>query len=261
MPLPTAPRSAMQSTAAAPAVPSEAAEKAAAQALKAVEDEKAAKAAKKQEKLEAERKAKEAKEAAAAAAAAAVEQAKTDLAMAHAAAEEAVATGLKGSSLLAHVNGLATKPSGAALLKSVLAAADTAGTGDVTQSKWWVKEEYGEALTALLQTPAASAAKQQLAALYVVQGFCHSRKFPKVDIKGKPHKVIEVIFALLMNNDMVEPDVYVAWADDENPIEEAGRVTAIVQSTTFVQSIREADVEEFDEDEEQEEIDEPRQTV
>jgi hypothetical protein len=59
----------------------------------------------------------------------------------------------------------------------------------------------------------------------------------------------------------VEPDVYVAWADDENPIEEAGRVTAIVQSTTFVQSIREADVEEFDEDEEQEEIDEPRQTV
>lgn len=232
---------------AAPTGPTPAELRAAAEA-----EQKAAKATKKQEREEADRKAKEAKAAAAEEAALALEKAKTEQAIALAAATDALATGLKGNSLLVHVNSVPVKPTGAAILKGLLGQVES-----VTASKWWVKEEYGEALQGLL----ANSAKAQVAALYAVQAYCHEKKFPKVEVKGKPTKVIEVIFAVLMNSNIVEPDSFVAWADDENLAEVPGRVDAIVQTTSFIQSIRDLDLQEFDDDAEDDDIDAPREYV
>lgn len=216
-------------------------------------EQKAAKAAKKLEREEADRKAKEAKAAAAAEAAAALEQAKTDQAIALAAATDALATGLKGSALLVHVNSVPVKPTGAAILKGVLGQVES-----VTASKWWVKEEYGEALQGLL----VNSAKAQVEALYAVQAYCHEKKFPKVEVKGKPTKVIEVIFAVLMNSNIVDPDSFVAWADDDNAGDVGGRVDAIVQTTSFIQSIRDLDLQEFDDEaDNDDDIDAPREYV
>lgn len=233
---------------AAPAGPTPAELRAAAEA-----EQKAAKAAKKLEREEAERKAKEAKAKAAEEAAAALEKAKTEQAVALAAATDALATGLKGNSLLVHVNSVPVKPTGAAILKNLLLQVES-----VTASKWWVKEEYGEALQGLL----AGSIPAQVDALYAVQAYCHAKKFPKVEVKGKQVKVIEVLFNLLLTSNIVEPDAFVAWADDDNAAEVGGRVDAIVQTTSFVQSIRDLDVQEFDDEaEDDEEIDAPREYV
>jgi hypothetical protein len=154
--------------------------------------------------------------------------------------------------LLEHVNTVSVKPTGAAVLKGVLDQMDS-----ITTSKWWVKEEYGAALQGLL----AGSVTGQVAALYAVQVYCHEKKFPKVEIKGKQTKVIEVIFAVLMNSNIIDPDSFVAWADDENQAEVGGRVDAIVQTTSFIQSIRDLDLQEFDEDADDDDIDAPREYV
>jgi hypothetical protein len=231
----------------APTGPSPAELKAAAEA-----EQKAAKAAKRAEREEAERKAKEAKEAAAAEAAAALEKAKNEQAIAIAAAADVMASGLKGTALLAHVKGVEVKPTGSAVLKALLEKLD-----DVTTTKWWVKDEFGTVLTELLK----DSVKEQVNALYVVQAYCHSKKFPKVEVKGKPAKLIEVLLAVLLNNGMVDSESVLAWADDDNAAEVGGRLDAIVQTTSFVQAIREALAADEEEGDEIDDIDAPREFV
>ena len=253
MPLPSAPRAAMKadpiSTTPVMSGPTPAELKAQAEI-----EAKAAKAVKKAEREEADRKAKEAKEAAAKEAAEELERAKTAHGIAIAAATDALASGLKGEALLTHVNTVPVKPTGAAILKGLLSQLE-----DVISTKWWVKEEYGATLTALL----ADSVKEQVAALYAVQEYCHQKKFPKVEVKGKPARLIEVLVAVLLNNGLVDPDGVLAWADDDNAAEVGGRVDAIVQTTSFVQAIRlaEAEGELDDEEDGDDDIDAPREYV
>ncbi|KAJ1402600.1 hypothetical protein B484DRAFT_231855 [Ochromonadaceae sp. CCMP2298] len=252
MPLPTAPRGSESETTVANTAPLRTGHtpeeaKAKADAEKAVKDEKKAM------RMETERRAKEAKEAAAAADAALLEKQQSELAVAMGAAADAVASGLRGTALVAHCAGMEVKPSGAALLKAVLTTQDP---DQAVSSKWWTKEQFGEVLKVLLAD--TNVMEGQVLALYAVQAWCHANKFPKKEVGGKLLKVIEVLFTLLANGSIVDPDAFVLWADDDNLADVPGRVDAIVQTTAFVQLIREADAEDYEEADE-DEIDAPRQ--
>ena len=249
-PLPTAPRSQMSSAPPPPPILSTGPSPV---ALKAAEDAKAAKAAKKLEREEAERRAKEAKEAAASAAAAALEKKKTDHAIALAAASDALATGLTGNALLSHINGIDPKPSAGALLKEILSKHDIS---EVSSWKWFKKDQYGDVLVALV----AGSVPSQVAVLFSVQEYCFERKFPKVEIDGKTRKLIELLFTLLLTSNIVDPEGYIAWIDDDDAADMPGRTDAVVQIGPFIQTVRESLIDEFDE-EEDEEIDAPRECI
>jgi hypothetical protein len=239
----------------AAAVPSANKPTSTASASSPVEDEKAkAKAAKAAAREEAERKAKEEKEAAAAKAAAEAEAAQEKAAAMKALASSAVASGSKGKDLCAHLDTMEAKPTGAALLSAVLEAQDE---GTLSSLKWATDGEYGSALKKL-----APSMKDQVDLCFSVQAFCHEKKFPKVTIKDKQRKLIEIVFQLFYQNDVVDGTAFLTWCDDESD-DVPGKGNAIVQTTEFITFLREEDEEggDEDEDEEEEEIDAPREIV
>lgn len=206
------------------------------------------------EREERERKAKEEKEMAALAAATKALKLKEENAAAETKAVEILSQGLKGAELLAAAKASATKLNAAMLFKAILEK-----TNDLVATPWWTKAEYG----ALLGSYLAVSIDEQIAALYVLQEFCHARSFPKVQVKGKERKLIEFIFSTLLSQELVEFEGFMGWADDASTLYEdsKGRIDAIVQTTAFITSVRnamEANDEEGDDDDE---IDAPRQTV
>ncbi len=219
--------------------------------LAAIEEAKVAKAAKAAERAETERKAKEAKEAAKEAERVAQEEAKAAAVVASGAAGEAYGTGLKGDALVAYLKGMAVKPTGAALVSAVMSKLE-----DASNLKWCGIAEYGAAIKSLV----GDNAKAQAAALHAIQAHLNSlpAKFPKMETKGKTRAVIEVLFQLLYANEVVDPAGFHEWADDDD--DSNGKLTAVVQTTSFLQFLREADEdggegEEGDDDE----IDAPRE--
>lgn len=218
--------------------------------IKVEEEAKAAKVAKKAAREEAQRKEQEAKEAAAAAKAAALlAQQEADAAAANAAATT-LATGLKGDALAEYLSGLSAKPSGAALITELLTK-----ESDPLSLKWCNPTEYGSAILSLVK----GQPKEQMRALYAVQLHCHKNKFPKIDVKGSKRCLIDLIFQLLYKYEVIEDAGYLAWADDDEEV--PGRLTAIVQTTEFMRVLTDVEVAEYDEDEEEEEIDAPQETV
>ena len=219
--------------------------------LAAIEEAKIAKAAKAAERAEAERKAKEAKEAAKEAERVAQEEAKAAAVVAAGAAGEAYATGLKGEALVAHLKGMAVKPTGAALVAIVMSKLE-----EPTSLKWCAIVEYGAAIKSLV----GDNAKAQAAALHAIQAHLNSlpTKFPKVELKGKTRAVIEALFQLFYANEVVDTMGFFEWADDDD--DSNGKLTAVVQTTSFMQFLREdEDGDEEGEEGDDEEIDAPRE--
>ena len=221
-----------------------------AEELKALEDIKKAKAAKAAERAEAEQKVKDAKEAAKEAAAAALEKAISAAQVAVGAADEALKTGLKGEPLMAHIQGMEVKPSGAALAEVVLKS-----LSDPLSTKWVRPAEYGSAIKFLL----GGDSKLQLALIRAIQIHLHGLKFPKVDDKGKKTSVIHLLFYSLYNFEIVDPAGFALWADDDD--DSNGKTDAIVQTTSFYDYLREEEEGGDEEEEDDDEIDAPRPTV
>ena len=211
---------------------------------------KEAKAAKRREREETERKEKEAKAAALAAKAAALEAEKEADAAAANAASSALSNDSKGDAFAEFVMGLANKPNGAALITEILSR-----ESDPNSLKWCSLAEYGAAIRDLVK----GKPRDQMRALNAVQIHCNKYKFPKIDVKGTKRCLIDLVFQLLYKNEVIEEAGYLAWADDEDEV--PGRVTAIVQTTEFMRVITEPELEEYDEDAEDEEIDLDRETV
>ena len=167
-------------------------------------------------------------------------------------------SGSKGTELVSKVQGSSIEITGKALIKQVLTRSD-----NVTKSNWWASSEYGDALKSLLSGEDAS--KKQLAALYAVQEFCFEQKYPLIEFDGKDTRMILAIFKILLNNNFIEDEVFVDWADDENAPDDNGRTTAIVHSTSFVSEIRDAlmeeDEEEYEDEDEEDEIDAPAEFI
>lgn len=118
-------------------------------------------------------------------------------------------------------------------------------TNESFSSKWYKPEQYGHALKELVATRPMN---EQIDAIYAVQEFCHSQKFPKIDVSGKQKKLIEVIVTALLVTEAIDVDTVLGWADDETDRDDVkGRVDAIVQMTTMLSTLREPDeVEEAD---------------
>jgi len=164
-------------------------------------------------------------------------------------AKHLISTGTKGEALLAAIVALPDKITGSALIRSILSTAV-----DPLSLKWCTKSEYGLALDYLLKKDSSS----QLRSLLTVQDHCNKLKFPKIEIKGNARNLIEVIFQLMYQNDLVDAPVFLSWADEHS--DTPGKTTAIVQTTPFLQFLREEDsADEHDEDEE--EIDAPMSTA
>jgi tRNA isopentenyl-2-thiomethyl-A-37 hydroxylase MiaE len=124
-----------------------------------------------------------------------------------------------------------------------------AASPEAFSGKWYKPEEYGAALKAVMS---GRSLKEQIDGLYAVQDYCSRNRFPKLDVKGKQKKLIEVIMTALLVSEVVDVDTILAWADDEADRDDVpGRVDAIVQMTAMLTTLREPDdVEEEDLDEE-----------
>lgn len=217
-------------------------------------DQKALKAAKQRERDEQAKRLKEAKEAAAKAAAEAIKTKKEASDLSRSVAADAVKTGIKGNSLTTHIQALEVKPTGSALLYAIIDSIE-----NFENSNWFTKDEYGDALSALLIS--SGDLLEQKTALYCVQELCHNRQFPSLTVEQKSRKLIEYIFSMLNVNQLIDPEVFLQWADDEEDNEVPGRLDAIVQTNNLILAIRLA-IAETDEDqgeEEEEEIDAPRE--
>lgn len=213
-----------------------------------------AKAAKKKEKEEAKRREKEAREAVAAAEELAKQAEKEKVERAKKVAKEVYSTGLTGEAIVEHVTSLAEKPTGATMLVEIFANYD-----DVKSLKWCTMSEYGSLLHYLIGTDV----KQQVAALNETQRYCHSLKFPKVDVKGTMKSLFERFFTLYYQLEIINEDGFSAWQDDDDDTI-PGRVDAVVQTTAFMGVIfavsEDEEGDEYGEGEE-DEIDAPQETA
>lgn len=210
------------------------------------------KAAKALQKQEANRKAKELKEQQELMIINAAKAAREASVRAYQVALELLALGVKGDELLKHVQEKRADVTGSTLLKGILEQVES------ELYPWWTNGEYGSALSFLLHSSDAD----QVAALFVIQEYCCVKKFPKIDVKGVSRRLIEYYFGLMLSNELVDGENFVAWADDSSGDSEAslGRLDAIVQTTNFVQSVRQA-LLSTEEDVVDDEIDAPRETM
>ncbi len=251
-PLPSAPKAAV----AAASNPARAEEEAKAleaakqskedEAKRAREEKEAAKAARKKAEEDAKRAKEEAKRA--------EEEAKNAVLNAYSntfnTTTEAIKNGQKGSALTAHLKANLPAPIlPAGVLKAILSSLNN----DYTSVNWWGADAYGDALKNLFEHTVPA----QVSLLYAVQDFCHSKKFPKITTAKGEKRLIEALFNILLNAKLVDIDGIIAWADDDNKLNIAGRTDAIVQTTAMVQTLR--DLMADDEEEEEEDLDDYQQ--
>jgi len=249
-PLPTAPRASL----ATETRPDPDAARIAAEKVKAAAEEetrkkeeakkeKADKAAKKKADEEEARRVKAEKEAAAKEALQRAQNAKINT---YNATVEAIKTGLTGDALTKALKESEKEHlSAAGVMKGVLASLQD----NYTATKWCTKELYGDVLLAIQPTATSlpEREKVQIDLLYAVQEFCYEKNFPKLDAKS-PKTLIASLFTFLLNGQIIEAENVIAWADDTNEDDVKGRATAIVQTTTMVQMIRDALAEDEEEE-------------
>lgn len=163
--------------------------------------------------------------------------------------------GLTGAALRDYIAALPVeqRPTGPSLARQVLAR-----QAEPTALGWTKDAEFGSALKLLLARRVAD----QLDTLYVLQAHCNALKFPKIDVKGKPSPLVELLFSVFWSNELADDMAFLQWADDESEHGDrgTGKLTAVVQTTNFFLALRA--VPERDEDEEEEDdVDEERETV
>jgi hypothetical protein len=228
-------------------------------AIAAEQEEKAKKMEAKKKKDEAKAQAKKEQEAAAAKKKEEEDKVKAAEAAAAAAAAERAAvaykTGLKGAELQSHLQALpqAERPSAQALAAEVLASVEDFTLPAALQ--WPGKAEYGPSLALL----AGSDVKEQMGVVYAVQEALFKCDFPKMDVKGTAKSVCELLFTLLLTNEVVDDSGFTAWADDEAEIE--GKQTALFQTISFMGLLTAVDSDEEEEEEDFEDIDAPREVA
>lgn len=157
-------------------------------------------------------------------------------------------TGLKGSSLQEHIASLQTKPSASAFLCTLLKRQSDGN------AKWLSAGEFGLSLKYL----SSSDINNQAELLREVEKYCGTYKFPKIDIKGSPRSLLEVIFQLLYKDEVVLESSFLKWLDEDSDI--PGHTTAIVQTTNFMNLFRDEDDGDYDDDDD-DEVDAPREVV
>jgi hypothetical protein len=221
------------------------------------ETSKAAKAAKAAQKAEEERRQREEKESAAAAKAAALQAEKEAIEAFRRKSTELRDGGVKGDTLLQQVQQMEQKPDPVSLVSVLLEDIKDPCSSPVAAIKWCGKQEYGPALVYLL----AGDIKKQLLVLLEVQKYCHSLKFPKVDVKGEKRNLVELIFQVLFSSEVVEHAGFMAWSDDNDYEDVPGKQSAIIQTTNFMVMLNTIDDDGEEGEDFDDEVDAPRETI
>lgn len=165
--------------------------------------------------------------------------------------DELLVGGLKGSALTEHIEASSANITASALVTSVLNKIDVVNLN----LKWLSNDEFGHAVKHLTH----QSREEQVATLFAIQDFCYRHKFPKIDVKGKQRSYIDVVFQQLFAVEIADEGSFLAWADADS--DAPGRTDAIVQTTAFVNLLRESD-DNFSEGEDEDlYIDAPREVV
>lgn len=206
-------------------------------------EEAEAKAAKAAARVEKERLEKEKKEAAARAREQELVEAKERQERSQHAAADTFASGKRGAELVSFIQELHPELVAAALLRVVFNKLE-----DPKSAKWATPSEFGAALAHLVKNNT----RAQVELLYEVQAHCHAIKFPKIELKGKQHKLIDVLFRLLYSHEIIDSAGFSAWADDDNDANVPGKTDAIVHTTEFIAWLNEPELEEGEGDDDDE---------
>lgn len=159
-------------------------------------------------------------------------------------------TNLKGAALMEHIVSLQTKPFAHIFLYTVL---QCQMDGNL---KWLSASEFGPSLKFL----GSSDSGNLVEFLREVEKYCGKYKFPKIEIKGNPRSLLEVIFQLLYKDEIVSDSHFLKWLDEDSDI--SGHTTAIVQTTNFMNLFRDDNDDGGDDDDDDEdEVDAPRQVI
>lgn len=153
---------------------------------------------------------------------------------------ELLSSGLRGPALTAALKEKFTKIYPAQLMTAVLHA-----HADIAADNWWDDATCGAVLKA-----SAKSVSDQAMLVFGVQQYCADKKFAKVTVKGTAKKLIDLLFNTLLKYQIVDVDGFVLWADDVTDRAFDGRTDAIVQTSAIIQTLRELDVEEAGEEEE-----------
>jgi hypothetical protein len=167
---------------------------------------------------------------------------------------DSIKSGLKGKALTEQVKATlgeenSLSPDG--VLKAILHSLNE----EDYITKWYDQATYGNILAA----SSNKTTKDELALLYTIQEYCHSKKFPKIEMKGgSSKKLIELLITNLLVGEFVDVEGIIAWADDENDDDIPGRADAIIQTTGMVATLRSSLVDEESEVDSDEDFDAPQ---
>lgn len=112
---------------------------------------------------------------------------------------------------------------------------------------WATPDKYGAALLSLV----TDNSEGQMQVLWAIQKYCDTIGFPKLNNEY----VVQAMFRAVYKYDLVEPDAFELWKDDESEENSQGKTKAVIQTFAWFTWLEEDDEEE-DEDEEEEEEDE-----
>ena len=131
---------------------------------------------------------------------------------------------------------------------------------------WSKDSDYGLAIKSLLPKDVSNTIRrnQQLSVLYAAQSYCADRNYPvmwvsvkadKGEKKVVQKKLVALLFQTLYTSEIVEEDVFLYWADEDESDAVKGKLTAVVQTSELLQVFRARGDSDGDEDDEEEEED------
>ena len=165
-------------------------------------------------------------------------------------ANELYDTLLKGKELVDHMKKNSIKLSASIFVTKIFNS-----LSDPLSCKWLTLAEYGNALKYLL----SNNTQQQTRFLFTIQKKYNELKFPKILIKEVSRNLIEIVFQLLYQNEIIENEAFIKWSDDDNS--DHGKTNAVFQTTPFFQFLTQADEDDGEEEDDEDEIDAPMVTI
>lgn len=147
-----------------------------------------------------------------------------------------LSSGKKGAELLEAIKAAGDDaPTGSALLREVLAGLSPEQAASLD---WLNGKQYGGVIKNLLKGKSS----EQKEAVFVVQAYCDSKGYPKVE--GDP--LIQSLFHAMFDKSLVDEDALLGWRDDDREVGNKRR--ALVQTTQFFTWLEEEEDEEEEEE-------------
>ena len=102
----------------------------------------------------------------------------------------------------------------------------------VRDNSWCGIGKFGSLLQYLL----AGKMEAQMLSLYEVQRYCDRLQYPKVDSSNGKVALISVLFKQLLLNNVVDPEGFQSWSEDER-FQDDSKAMAVIQTTDFIRFV------------------------